>query len=94
MRNTYQQANTSLTERAASTENARTRAQQLLQRASVITVNTNSKLTQLESMALTYQNNEKELRDLQSRVDSLNEQINGYVELIQERSEYYRQCTS
>lgn len=86
--------NESLTDKASSTESARARAQQLLQRASVITIETNNKLSQLKNMADTYQNNEKELLGLQSRVDDLNKVMGGYLDRIQEKSDYYRQCTS
>lgn len=45
-------------------------------------------------MSDTYKDNEKELRGLQQRVDELNLEMNGYTNTIQERSEYYRACTS
>lgn len=83
-----------MNERAASTESARARAQQLLHRASMITVTTTTKLTQLQAMADTYHYNEIALNNLKSRVDELNHEIIGYLERIQERSDYYRQCTS
>lgn len=94
LKNTYRQANDSLTEKAAATESARARAQELLQRASAVTVNTQNKLTQLQTMTDTYQNNERELQDLQSRVEALTDELAGYVDKIQERSDYYRTCTS
>lgn len=94
LKNNYRQANDSLTDRASSTESARARAQQLLQRASVVTVNTQNKLVQLQSMADTYQYNERELRGLQSRIDELNNEMIGYLEKIQSRSDYYRTCSS
>lgn len=94
MKNNYRQANDSLTDRASSTESARARAQQLLQRASVVTVNTQNKLAQLQSMADIYQNNERELHGLQSRIDELNNEMVGYLEKIQTRSDYYRTCSS
>lgn len=94
MKNNYRDANDSLTEKASSTESARARAQQLLQRASVVTVNTQNKLAQLQSMADTYQYNERELRGLQARIDSLNNEMTGYLDQIQSRSEYYRTCSS
>lgn len=45
-------------------------------------------------MVQTYQINDKELRELQVRVDDLNDQIKIYLDQIQEKSDYYRQCTS
>lgn len=45
-------------------------------------------------MTDTYKYNEKELEGLKSRVDELNHEMAGYLEKIQERSDYYRQCTS
>lgn len=94
LRNNYRVANDSLTQRASATESARTRAQQLLQRASTITVSTNSKLKQLQDMADTYQINEKELNSLKTRVGELDHEMTRYVDRIQERSDFYRQCTS
>lgn len=83
-----------MTEKAATTESARARAQQLLQRASSVTVNTQNKLVQLQTMTDTYQNNERDLQSLQARIDSLNDELTGYVDRIQGRSDYYRTCSS
>lgn len=47
MKNQYKQANDTLTSKSASSEVARERAQQLLQRASRITVDTHTKLKEL-----------------------------------------------
>lgn len=94
MKNNYRQANESLTNRASTTEAARARAQQLLQRASKVTVNTQNKLGQLEEMSKIYNINEQELRDLQSRIDTLNTDMNSYMDKIQQRSDYYRTCSS
>lgn len=47
LRDQYKKANETLTTKAASSEVARERAQQLLQRASRITVDTNNKLKEL-----------------------------------------------
>lgn len=63
-------------------------------RASAITVDTTNKLNKLQSMGETYLVNDRELRELQSRVDDLNNEISGHLATIQEKSEYYRQCTS
>lgn len=94
LRNNYSQANNSLTDKASSTESARGRAQQLLHRASVITLSTKSKLEQLQTMSDTYKDNEKNLQDLQLRVDDLNNQMTDYAKIVDERSEYYRACSS
>lgn len=48
MQNLYNKANITLTSKASSSEIARERAQQLLQRASKITVDTNTKLKELK----------------------------------------------
>lgn len=94
MKNDYRAANDQLTDRASTTESARARAQELLQRASKVTVSTQNKLTQLQTMADTYNNNEKELQALQSRIENLNTEMGWYMDKIQQRSEYYRTCTS
>lgn len=47
LKNQYKQANDTLTSKSGSSEVARERAQQLLQRASRITVDTNNKLKEL-----------------------------------------------
>lgn len=94
MKNNYRQANDSLTDRASATESARARARQLLSRASKVTVSTQTKLNQLQTMADTYQNNEEDLRKLQSKIDKLNTDMSSYMDTIQQRSDYYRTCTS
>lgn len=94
MRNKYRQANDSLTEKAITSESARERAQQLLQRASKITVDTSSKLKELQAMADVYRNNDRELQALQGKVDDLNSKMNEYLDVIQTHSDRYRQCTS
>lgn len=94
LRDQYRKANNSLTERALTSESARGRAQQLLQRASKITVDTSSKLKELQSMADVYRSNDKELRELQEKVDLLNKDISDHLSVIQESSDRYRQCTS
>lgn len=94
LRNDYREANSSLTEKASTSEGARARAQQLLQRASQITVDTTLKLGKLHSMSETYAHNDRDLGELQLRVDGLNSEITKHLAIIQERSEYYRQCTS
>lgn len=52
MKNQYKYANDTLNSKAQSTEYARNKAQQLLQRASKITVDTNNKLKELRGMLL------------------------------------------
>lgn len=41
-----------------------------------------------------YKTNDKELTDLEQRVDYLNSQMNDYLSKIQTDSVRYRQCTS
>lgn len=41
-----------------------------------------------------YKSNDKELNDLEKRVDYLNSQMNEYLSKIQSDSVRYRQCTS
>lgn len=60
----------------------------------MITVDTGNKLTQLQGMADTYKANDKELRELQDRVDVLNQRMTEYLTVIQQNSDRYRQCTS
>lgn len=45
-------------------------------------------------MAETYQNNEKELSGLKSRVEELDREIVDYVKIIDDRSTYYLNCES
>lgn len=113
LRDNYRKANDSLTAKAITSESARERAQQLLQRASKITVETSSKLKELQgefALALVwlvlliicfvagmvdiYKSNDKELNDLEKRVEYLNSQMNEYLSKIQLDSVRYRQCTS
>jgi len=94
LRDNYRKANDSLTAKAITSESARERAQQLLQRASKITVETSSKLKELQGMVDIYKTNDKELNDLEKRVDYLNSQMNDYLSKIQSDSVRYRQCTS
>jgi len=94
LRDNYRKANDSLTAKAITSESARERAQQLLQRASKITVETSSKLKELQGMVDIYKTNDKELNDLEKRVEYLNSQMNDYLSKIQSDSVRYRQCTS
>lgn len=52
MKGLYKSANKTLTEKATSSERARERAQQLLNKASRITVDTNEKLNELKGKIL------------------------------------------
>lgn len=63
-------------------------------RASQITVDTTNKLSKLQAMSETYLANDRELNDLQKRVEDLDYEITQHLATIQQKSEYYRQCTS
>lgn len=45
-------------------------------------------------MADIYRTNDKDLNDLEQRINDLNSQMNGYLSKIQSDSVRYRQCTS
>jgi len=94
LKNNYQQANASLTERARKTEGARERAQLLLARASKITVDTSNKLKALQAMNDLYKVNERDLEKLESRVHRLSSDLSIAFNTIQEQSDYYRRCNS
>jgi coxsackievirus/adenovirus receptor len=94
LKNSYKNANETLTQKSITSEGARERAQMLLMRASKITVDTTRKFQELKEMGNVYQSNEQELSDLQKRVESLNAEIDSYVQKIQGNADYYRQCTS
>lgn len=92
MQNDYSKANSSLTEKASQTENARERAQQLLYRATVLTVDTATKFEKLQSIDQMYRSQNSELGTLQDRVNTLKRELEYYVQNIHERSEFYRNC--
>jgi coxsackievirus/adenovirus receptor len=94
LRNNYKATNDKLNERAKTSEDARERAQQLLKRASKITVETDDKLKELNEIFDSYKSNEKELNVLEEKIDSLNDRMNGYLSQIQENADRYRQCSS
>ncbi|XP_055695879.1 laminin subunit beta-1 [Lutzomyia longipalpis] len=94
LKNDYKQANNSLSAKAVTSESARERAQQLLQRASRITVETTGKLKELRDMEDVYKVNGRELESLQQRIASLNDDMTKYLTKIQMDSDRYRQCTS
>ncbi|XP_055377658.1 laminin subunit beta-1 isoform X2 [Condylostylus longicornis] len=94
LKNKFQSASSSLSERANSSEVARERAQNLLQRASKLTVDTNEKIKELEGMNSTYVNKEKQLQLLKEAIQILNEQMKGYFETVSRRAEKYRTCTA
>lgn len=94
LQDTYRQANSSLTEKASTSESARQRAGQLLQRASKIAGTTNTKLKELDAMMEVHRTNNADLEGLKQRLDGLNGQMAEYLGVIQKNADRYRQCTS
>lgn len=90
----YRQANSSLTDKATTSESARQRARQLLLRASKIAGVTNTKLKELESMMEVHRLNNADLETLKTRLDGLNDQMTTYLSVIQSNADRYRQCTA
>lgn len=90
----YRQANSSLTDKATTSESARQRARQLLLRASKIAGVTKTKLTELENMMEVHRSNNAELETLKGRLDGLNDQMADYLNVIQSNADRYRQCTA
>lgn len=86
-------ANQTLTDRANRSENARERAKLLLQRASVLTVDTIEKLRELQSMQDTYQDKNTVLQKLQDDIKPLNDELTLHLKNIQTQADRYRQCT-
>lgn len=89
----YSQANSSLTDKAATSEAARQRARQLLARASKIAGVTGTKLKELEDMMAVHRSNSDDLDALKGRLDGLNAQMTEYLSVIQTHADRYRQCT-
>ncbi|EDW03702.1 laminin subunit beta-1 [Drosophila grimshawi] len=85
--------NQTLTDRAIHSENARERAKQLLQRASMLTVDTTEKLNELNQLQDTYLEKNEKLAQLQDSIEPLKVELTKYLQNIQERAVNYRQCT-
>lgn len=94
LRNQYKTANSSLALKAKTSESARERATQLLQRASRITVETTGKLRDLKDMTDIYNTNDHEIEKMEEKITRLNDEMAHYVQVIQSRADGYRQCTS
>ncbi|XP_058129242.1 laminin subunit beta-1 [Anopheles ziemanni] len=92
LKNDFKTANESLTVQARKSESARERAQNLLNRASKITVDTNTQLAELQNMDEVYKSNEKEIQTLEAELNDLTEKVSGYLEAIRTKAEYYRTC--
>ncbi|XP_030383466.1 laminin subunit beta-1 [Scaptodrosophila lebanonensis] len=86
--------NQTLTDRANRSENARERAKKLLQRASILTVDTNEKMNELQQLQAIYQDKQSLLEKLQNNIKPLSDQLTLYLANIQENAERYRQCVS
>uniref|UniRef100_A0A8D8FJB6 Laminin subunit beta-1 n=1 Tax=Culex pipiens TaxID=7175 RepID=A0A8D8FJB6_CULPI len=94
LKDTYKTANATLTARSNASESARERAQNLLNRASKITVETTNQLKKLQELHKTYESNQKDLDSLESKIQGLTEQINTHLNKIQSDADRYRQCTT
>ncbi|XP_065087000.1 laminin subunit beta-1 isoform X1 [Ochlerotatus camptorhynchus] len=94
LKDNYKTANATLTARSNASESARERAQNLLNRASKITVETTNQLKKLQELYKTYESNQNELGSLETHIQGLTEQINTYLNKIQSDADRYRQCTT
>lgn len=92
MRDTYKYTNDTLNEQAKASEDARQRAQALLQRASKITVDTNERFRELQEITNTYQTNEYELRKLEEQIVDFTKEIQEHLQTIHNQADYYRTC--
>lgn len=94
LKDNYKTANATLTARSNASESARERAQNLLNRASKITVETTNQLKKLQELHKTYESNQKDLDSLESKIQGLTDQINMHLNKIQSDADRYRQCTT
>ncbi|KAL5014853.1 hypothetical protein ScPMuIL_009123 [Solemya velum] len=74
------------------TMKSRERAQALKERADKMASDTTEKLDRLTSMQDQFMSNQKILKDLSEDINRLNDQMNGYLEEIQVKSNGYRNC--
>jgi coxsackievirus/adenovirus receptor len=94
LKDQYKEANDKLNSKTQSTEYAREKAQQLLQRAFKITVDTNGKLKELKEMVNITSSNDAELSEMEQKILRLNGEIDAYIQRIRDHADRYRTCTS
>lgn len=94
LKNQYKYANDTLNSKASSSEYAREKAQQLLQRASKITVDTNNKLKELKEMVQITTTNDADLSEMERKITNLNGVMDSYIQRIRSNADYYRACNS
>lgn len=88
----YKQVSESLNQRVNKSKDDILRAKGLLQRASELTADTQSKFKDLEGMESVYKDNDRTLRELMDEVDSLNDEMDRQLAEFESRAQVYRQC--
>lgn len=93
LRTKYDLAASRLEDRSKLSNNARQRAQKILNEASTLAITTSGKLKKLQDMSEVYGSNESQLSDLSARLAELNARMNEYLSVIKQKAEYYSTCT-
>lgn len=89
----YQQTDNKLHFRAETSGLKRAKGQKLLEKASQLSVNTTSKLKELMDAESIFNNQEKVLANLSTKITELNNRVNRSMTAIKDKSEYYRVCS-
>ncbi|XP_014221334.1 laminin subunit beta-1 isoform X1 [Trichogramma pretiosum] len=88
----YMQVRDSLSQRDTKSKDDILRTKSLLQRASELTADTQSKYKDLEGMESVYKDNERMLNLLMGEVDSLNQAMDRELAHFESKAQLYRQC--
>lgn len=88
----YRNVGESLTQRVTKNKDDIIRAKGLLQRASELTADTQSKFKDLEGMESVYKDNELALQKLMGDIDELNNNMTSLLIKFEESARKYREC--
>lgn len=88
----YERALRALDDKAARGGDARERALKLQEKANRLASGVADKLRELKDMEEEYERNEVVLKDLSMEVMQLNTRMNDYLQVISDRSDFYRTC--
>ncbi|XP_071081967.1 laminin subunit beta-1-like [Haliotis cracherodii] len=90
--NKYQSAAGRLNNKFNMTSDANERATRLKKRADELAAGTQEKYQNLKRMQQDFEDNNKTLNELSDMIDELNRRMQEYLDKIQEKSKYYRNC--
>lgn len=88
----YNSTSQALDDKARRSGDAKERAERLRERAKKLAEEASSQLKELQGMEDEFDENEKKLNDYSQTLDELNQEMEGHLKKIEERSAFYRDC--